>query len=61
MKRKIVVNKTIYACEEHVDMAIDDYVNEFEEAPEVSKEAFKQCRYCQLRAAYVIKSPEEFC
>jgi len=55
------VNKTIYACEEHVDMAIDDYVNEFEEAPEVSKEAFKQCRYCQLRAAYVIKSPEEFC
>ncbi len=27
--------KTIYACEEHVDMAIDDYVNEFASASDV--------------------------
>ena len=53
--------KTIYACEEHVDMAIDDYVNEFAEAPEVLKEEINKCHYCQLKAVYVIKSPEEFC
>jgi CxxH/CxxC protein (TIGR04129 family) len=55
------MDKTIYACEEHVDMAIDDYVNEFEEAPEVLKEEINQCRYCQSKAFYVVKKPEEFC
>ncbi|MBV1756822.1 MAG: CxxH/CxxC protein [Dethiosulfatibacter sp.] len=55
------MDKTIYACEEHVDMAIDDYVNEVTEAPEVLLEEINQCQYCQLKAVYVIKRPEEFC
>jgi CxxH/CxxC protein (TIGR04129 family) len=55
------MERIIHACEEHVDMAIDDYVNEFEEAPEVLKDEVTQCHYCQHKAVYVIKKPEEFC
>ncbi|HHZ01084.1 MAG TPA: CxxH/CxxC protein [Tissierellia bacterium] len=46
----------IYACMEHVDQAIDDYVNHMEAAPQLNKaEEAKKCAYCQKSAEYLIK------
>ena len=48
-------NKIIYACREHIDIALDDYVNEEEKAPQMKIvadiESFK-CSYCENKAEY---------
>lgn len=48
-------NKIIYACKEHIEIALDDYVNEEEKAPQmkiVAVEACSKCRYCDKKAEY---------
>lgn len=50
-------NIVIYACTEHIDVAIDDYVNSEEKAPEmkiVTEEQNKKCTYCIEKAKYVL-------
>lgn len=48
----------IYCCEEHVDLAIDTVVDEFETFPILSKISEEQlsttCEYCQNPAIYVV-------
>lgn len=50
--------KMIYCCEEHVDLAIDTIVDEFETFPLLSKveaeELSTACEYCQNTAIYVV-------
>ncbi|GMB09789.1 CxxH/CxxC protein (TIGR04129 family) [Thermolongibacillus altinsuensis] len=45
-------------CEEHVDLAIDMYVDEMEAAPEIQSvpvdKSDERCDFCQNRAAYVV-------
>lgn len=46
----------IFACMEHVDCALDDYVNIKEAAPELIRtNEEKKCSYCQKNAEYIIK------
>ena len=45
----------LYACREHVEIAIDDYVNEKEEAPQITKVQNQKCCYCKEDAEYEIK------
>ena len=47
--------EVLYACFEHVEMAIDDYVNEKEEAPQIIKVQNQKCSYCKEDAEYEIK------
>lgn len=56
----IRVNKEIFSCQEHIDMAIDDYVNYEGQAPEVLRKLGNRCRYCNNEAIYIVKEPEEF-
>ncbi|WP_084028998.1 CxxH/CxxC protein [Bacillus sp. J33] len=49
----------IYCCEEHVDLAIDTVVDEYETFPQLAKiEGEKKlstpCEYCQNNAIYVV-------
>ncbi|MFB5193915.1 CxxH/CxxC protein [Neobacillus sp. KR4-4] len=50
--------KMIYSCEEHVDIALDDIVDEFETFPVLSKidgdNLSTHCEYCQNQATYVV-------
>lgn len=47
--------KTIYACMEHVEQAIDDFVNFQEVAPQIIKlTEERKCTYCQKNAVYEI-------
>lgn len=46
----------IYACRLHVEMAIDDFVNEKEAAPQIIKvQQNEKCSYCNEDAEYEIK------
>ncbi len=45
----------IYACREHVEIAIDDFVNKKEVAPQITKVQSEKCSYCKEDAEYVIK------
>lgn len=45
-------DKVIYTCLEHIEMALDDYVNEIEVAPAMEKCEDKSCDYCKNNAAY---------
>ncbi|HOH69640.1 MAG TPA: CxxH/CxxC protein [Sedimentibacter sp.] len=46
----------IFACKDHADQALDDYVNKNEAAPELIKASEeKKCSYCQKNAEYIIK------
>ncbi|MED3551802.1 CxxH/CxxC protein [Cytobacillus praedii] len=49
----------IYSCEEHVDIAIDTVVDEYETFPQLSKiskeeELSTTCEYCQNHAVYLV-------
>jgi len=48
----------IYCCEEHVDLAIDTIVDEFETFPSLTKvegnELSTACEYCRNSAVYIV-------
>ena len=52
---------TIYACNQHVEIALDDFINKYEKAPEIFETFNKKfkCSYCEKNAKYVIKFFEE--
>lgn len=53
----MVEDEIIYACAEHIEIAIDDYVNSEEKAPQmeiVAKDYNKKCTYCSEQAKYVL-------
>jgi len=57
MKERLTV-KMIYSCEEHVEIALDEIVDEFETFPVLSKidgdNLSTHCEYCQNPATYVV-------
>lgn len=48
----------IYSCEEHVDIALDSVVDEYETFPDLSKidvdNLSTTCEYCQNQAVYIV-------
>ena len=48
--------KVIYTCNEHVEIAIDDYINECDDgkAPNIDRCSEKVCNYCENIAEYKI-------
>ena len=49
----------IYACEEHIDIAIDTIVDDYETFPNLMKVTEEEnlsttCEYCQNKAIYVV-------
>jgi CxxH/CxxC protein (TIGR04129 family) len=48
------------ACLEHVDMALDDFVNEQSCAPEMAVCKDGKCDYCHQKAVYLVKKPKFF-
>lgn len=48
----------IFACQEHLEQAIDDYIDQENEAPafDLLLQLEKTCSYCSLKAIYVVKS-----
>jgi CxxH/CxxC protein (TIGR04129 family) len=52
-------NKMIYCCDEHVELALDEAVDELETAPQLEKlEAVENhpfsCGYCGKPAVYIV-------
>ena len=50
----------INACRDHIEMALDDFVNKYETAPEIILDSEKKCFYCEKKADYIVRNPEEF-
>lgn len=44
-----------YACEEHMDEAMDDIINEEETFPEINSAEGIKCTYCNNGCKYEIK------
>lgn len=44
-----------YACEEHMDEAMDDIINEQETFPIINKTKGFKCSYCDKECSYEIK------
>lgn len=47
-------NKEIYTCLGHCEMAIDEFVNKYEIAPDMEKITSKKCDFCEKEAVYKI-------
>ncbi|WP_313339504.1 CxxH/CxxC protein [Sedimentibacter sp.] len=45
----------IYACREHAEIAIDDFVNDVEAAPQITAVDNEMCSYCNEKAEYEIR------
>lgn len=45
----------IYACEEHIDEAMDEVINEKETFPVMNEVIGKKCSYCDEEAKYEVK------
>lgn len=46
----------IYSCSKHIDDAIDDFINDNEIFPTVTKDKDSICVYCKERSEYCISS-----
>lgn len=60
MKMKERRERMIYCCEEHVDIALDTIVDEYETFPLLSKvkdeELSTTCEYCENKAQYIVEN-----
>ena len=45
----------IYACEEHIDEAMDEVINEKETFPVINEVEEMKCSYCNNKAKYEVK------
>ena len=45
----------LYACEEHMDEAMDEVINEKETFPVINEVTDKKCSYCNEEAKYEVK------
>ena len=45
----------VYACEEHIDEAMDEVINEKETFPIINEITEKKCNDCNKEAKYEIK------
>lgn len=46
-------------CEEHMDMAFDDFLVENEVFPNLNEASDEKCSYCDKKAKYVLKETSE--
>lgn len=47
--------KEIFACEEHIEDAMDDLVDEFETFPVVNECTTEKCKYCSKESKYKVE------
>lgn len=45
-----------YCCDEHVDIAFDDFLVENETFPNLEKANDCKCNYCDKDASYILKT-----
>ena len=49
----------IYCCEDHLDMAFDDFLVDYEASPELKKaQGQEACTYCSEKAVYSLEKEE---
>lgn len=53
-----MLRRNKYCCENHVDMAIDDFLLENETFPYLEKTEQCKCAYCDKTAEYVLKTED---
>lgn len=51
--------KNKYCCEEHVDLAFDDFLVENEVFPIMQESDEGLCNYCRSKAKYILTALEE--
>lgn len=51
--------KNKYCCEEHVDLAFDDFLVENEVFPVMLESNEEVCNYCKCKAKYALTASEE--
>ena len=44
-----------YACEEHMDEVMDDFINEYETFPIIEEHQGEKCTYCDKKSKYEVK------
>ncbi|MBP0724921.1 CxxH/CxxC protein [Bacillus sp. RG28] len=55
--------KEIYSCLEHVEFALDDYVDKYNQVPvlnnvEDANKLSTTCEYCQNKAIYIVSNTD---
>lgn len=48
-------NSKIYACEDHIDLAMDEFINDNETFPELIDNTTEKCSFCDNNSKYEIK------
>jgi|UPI0003A063BE CxxH/CxxC protein (TIGR04129 family) len=51
-------SRKIYACKDHVEDAMDDFINYEETFPIIEEVKGVKCNYCENDSCYIIKSKE---
>lgn len=49
-----MLEKNKYSCNEHIDIAFDDFLVEHETFPRLEAVTNKNCSYCNKEAVYVL-------
>lgn len=48
-------SKKNFACDDHIDMVMDEYINDNETFPELIECETETCNYCKNKSKYEIK------
>jgi len=51
-------NRPVQACEDHIDIAIDDFIDKNETFPLLTKAIEGNCSYCEKAAVYLLSISE---
>lgn len=48
-------SEIIFSCLDHVEIAIEEIINEYEKSPELIENITEKCSYCDKTSKYEVK------
>ena len=49
------LNEEIFSCMEHVDIAMEEFINDYERSPILVENNNEKCFYCKKNSKYQVK------
>lgn len=48
-------SEVVFSCLEHVDIAMEEIINEYEKSPDLIENNTEKCSYCDKTSKYEVK------
>lgn len=49
------LNEKIFSCMEHIEIAMEEFINDYEKSPNLIENNSEKCSYCKETSKYEVK------